>query len=141
MTDDKALQEREMNPFCRDQNIAITLWNSLARRFLAGNRTRDTHAPTVRSRNDDSAKNMYYQDADFGIVDVVLEIANEKDVSPAQIALAGLLQQPGVTSPIIGASKMPHLDQAVAALDIELSSDECERLEAPYVPNKVLGHT
>ena len=134
-------EEREMNPFCRDQNIAITPWSPLARGFLAGNRTRDTHAPTARSRNDDYAKNMYYQDADFDIVDVVLEIANEKDVSPAQIALAWLLQQPGVTSPLIGASKMPHLDQAVAALDIELSADECERLEAPYVPHKVLGHT
>ena len=134
-------EEREMNPFCRDQSIGIIPWSPLARGFLAGNRTRDEHEPTTRARTDDFAQKMYYEDTDFEIVDVVVEIANERGVTPAQIALAWLLQQPAVTAPIIGASKMPHLDQAIAALDIELSADECARLEAPYVPHKVLGHT
>lgn len=134
-------EEREMIPFCRDQGIGIIPWSPLARGFLAGNRTRDTHEPTARAKTDDFAQKMYYEDADFNIVDVVVEIANERGLTPAQIALAWLLQQPGVTAPIIGASKLPHLDQALAALDIELSADECTRLEAPYVPHKVLGHT
>jgi aryl-alcohol dehydrogenase (NADP+) len=83
---------------------------------------------------------MYYQNNDFDIVDRVIELAKRKDVKPAQIALAWLLHQPGVTAPIIGASKMYQLEEAVAALEIQLSKEECATLEEPYRPHPILGH-
>jgi aryl-alcohol dehydrogenase (NADP+) len=133
-------EEREMIPLCQDQGIGVIPWSPLARGFLAGNRTRDKGGETTRSRSDDFAHRMYYTDNDFDIVDRVRTLAERYGVTNAQIALAWLLHKPGVTSPIIGASKMPHLEQAVAALDIKLSDEDMAYLEEPYRPHPVLGH-
>lgn len=132
-------EEREMIPLCRDQGVGVIPWSPLARGFLAGNRTRDKGGETKRAKSDNFAHHMYYQDADFDVLDEVVAVADERGVSPAQISLAWLLHQPGITSPIIGASKMAHLDEAVAAIDIELSSAEIDRLESNYVSHPVLG--
>lgn len=133
-------EEREMNPLCRQEGIGVIPWSPLARGFLAGNRDRSGGGPTARARSDEYADRFYYEDADFAVVDRVAELAARKGASSAQIALAWLLHQPGVTAPIIGATKMDHLDQAVAALDLELSREEMDSLEEPYVPHPVLGH-
>lgn len=133
-------EDREMNPFCRTEGVALIPWSPLARGFLAGNRTRDKGGDTMRSKSDGFAHHMYYQDTDFATLDRVIELAQKRGVTNAQIALAWMLHKPGITSPIIGASKMPHLDEAIAAMDIELSADEMEFLEAPYQPHPVLGH-
>jgi aryl-alcohol dehydrogenase (NADP+) len=134
-------EEREMLPLCRAEGIGVIPWSPLARGFLVGNRTRDKSGETTRSKSDGFAHNMYYQDTDFKIVDRVTEPARRRGVRSAQIALAWLLHQPGVTAPIIGASKMPHLEDAVAALEIQLSKEECAFLEEPYQPHPVLGHS
>ncbi len=133
-------EEREMIPFCVDQGVGLIPWSPLARGFLAGNRSASKHDDTTRSRTDDFAHNMYYQDDDFTVVDRVVALAEQRGVSPAQIALAWMLHKPYITAPIVGASKMPHLEQAVAALDIALSADEIAALEAPYQPHHILGH-
>ncbi|MFQ5407099.1 MAG: aldo/keto reductase [Anaerolineales bacterium] len=134
-------EEREMLPLCRDQGIGVIPWSPLARGFLTGNRTRAEHAPTVRARTDDFAHDLYYEESDFEIVDRVVELAAEREVAPAQVALAWLLHQPGVTAPIIGASKMTHLVEAIAATEIELSESELERLAEPYQPHPVREHS
>ena len=134
-------EEREMLPLCRDQGIGVIPWSPLARGFLAGNRTPDKSGETTRSKSDDFAHSMYYHDSDFKVVDRVLELANRRGTRPAQIALAWMLHQPGITAPIIGASKPHHLQDAVAALDIKLSDDERHLLEEPYQPHPVLGHS
>lgn len=133
-------EEREMNPLCREEGVAIIPWSPLARGFLAGNRTREKSGETPRSRSDGFAHYLYYQENDFETLDRVIEMAKRIGVSPAQIALAWMLHQPGITSPIIGASKMPHLEEAVAALDIRLSKDDLAFLEAPYKPHIILDH-
>ncbi len=133
-------EEREMIPLCADQGIGIIPWSPLARGFLAGNRSREDDGATARSKSDPMAHRMYYQEEDFQVVDRVVETAEGHGVAPAQIALAWMLHKPYVTSPIIGASKMDHLDQAVDALEIELSDEELEYLETPYVPHEILGH-
>jgi aryl-alcohol dehydrogenase (NADP+) len=130
-----------MLPLCREEGVGIIPWSPLARGFLAGNRTRDKGGETTRSKSDGFAHSMYYQDSDFTIVDRVVELAGRHGVTPAQIALAWLLHQPGVTAPIVGASKMPQLEQAVAALDIALSAEDRAYLEAPYQPHPILGHS
>ncbi len=134
-------EEREMIPLCEDQGIAVIPWSPLARGFLAGNRTREKSGETTRSQSDAFAHNMYYADNDFQTLDQVEALASAHGVTPAQIALAWMLNKPAVTSPIIGASKMKHLDEAIAALDIDLSNAELEQLEAPYQPHRVLGHS
>ncbi len=134
-------EEREMNPLCRAEGIGIIPWSPLARGFLAGNRTRDKSGETPRAKSDAFAHEMYFQDSDFEIVARVSEIAQRRGVSNAQIALAWILHQPGVSAPIIGASKMYQLDEAIAALEIKLSSEELAPLEQPYVPHPVLGHS
>jgi 1-deoxyxylulose-5-phosphate synthase len=133
-------EDREMNPFCRTEGVALIPWSPLARGFLAGNRTRDKSGETARSKSDGFAHHMYYHDNDFDTLDRVIELAGKRGVSNAQIALAWMLHKPGITSPIIGASKMPHLDEAIAAMDIKLSADEMEFLESPYQPHPVFGH-
>ena len=134
-------EEREMNPFCRDQGVGLIPWSPLARGFLAGNRTRDKKGETTRSTTDPFAHDLYYRAEDFKIVDRVVELANKRGVKPTQIALAWLLQQPGVTAPIIGASKPHHMPEAIAALDVELSEEEIKYLEELYLPHPVLGHS
>ena len=132
-------EEREMLPLCRDQGIGVIPWSPLARGFLAGNRTRDKGGETTRSKSDDFAHRLYYQECDFQVVDRVAELANRRGTRPAQIALAWMLQQPGITAPIIGASKPYHLEDALAALNITLSEEERHYLEEPYQPHPVLG--
>ena len=132
-------EEREMIPLCVDQGVGVIPWSPLARGFLAGNRKRGSRTATVREETDTYGHGLYYADADYDIVDRVVDVAKERGVSPAQIALAWMLGKPGVTSPIIGASKMEHLDQAVAAMAIRLSADDVRRVEEPYVPHRVLG--
>ncbi len=132
-------EEREMMPLCRAEGIAVIPWSPLARGFLAGNRKRGDRSATPREQSDSYAQSLYYSDADYDVVDRVKEVAQAKSVAPAQVALAWLLSRPGVTAPIIGASKMDQLDQAVAALDVNLTDDEVRRLEEPYRPHTVLG--
>jgi aryl-alcohol dehydrogenase (NADP+) len=133
-------EEREMLPLCRSEGIGVIPWSPLARGFLSGNRTRKDWGETPRAKSDDFAHDMYYQESDFTVVERVIEIAEQRGVTPSQIALAWLLHQPGVTAPIIGASQMAHLEQDAAAIDIELSPEELEMLEEPYQPHPVLGH-
>lgn len=133
-------EEREMNPLCRDRGIALIPWSPLARGFLAGNRNK-TAGETARSKSDEYAHQMYYQDDDFAIVERLTEIARHRGLSNTQIALAWILSKPGMTAPIIGASKSHHLDEAIAALSVKLSAEEIKRLEEPYRPHRILGHS
>jgi 1-deoxyxylulose-5-phosphate synthase len=134
-------EEREMIPLCRDERIALIPWSPLARGFLVGNRKKPGKGATTRAKSDDFAGRMYYQPEDFAIVDRVSEIAKQRGVNNAQVALAWVLAQPGITAPIIGATKMHHLDDAIAALELRLSSDELQSLAALYKPHPVLGIT
>jgi aryl-alcohol dehydrogenase (NADP+) len=134
-------EEREMMPLCREEGIGVIPWSPLARGFLAGNRRREDKGETIRAKTDDFAHALYYADSDFTIAERVVEVAARRGVKPTQIALAWLLGKPGVTAPIIGASKLPHLDEAVAALAIRLDADELELLDAPYQPHAILGHS
>jgi len=134
-------EEREMLPFCRDQGIAVIPWSPLARGFLAGNRARADRGETTRAQTDDIAHKLYYADSDFTVAERVDEIARRRGVKPTQIALAWLLSKPIVTAPIVGASKLQHLDELVAALEIQLDADESAFLEAPYEPHRTLGHS
>ncbi len=132
-------EEREMLPLCREEGIGVIPWSPLARGFLAGNRRRADKGDTARAKTDDFAHKLYYADSDFQIADRVVAVAAARSVAPAQVALAWLLQQPGVTAPIVGASRMPQLEEAVAALDLVLTDDECRQLEEPYEPHRVAG--
>ena len=134
-------EEREMNPLCVEEGIGIIPWSPLARGFLAGNRRKEDFGETLRSKTDEYAQGLYYQASDFAVVDRVGEIARKRGVPNAQVALAWVLQQPGVTSPIVGASKMSHLEDAVAALSVKLDEAELKALAEPYTPHRVLGHT
>ena len=133
-------EEREMLPLCRHEGIAVIPWSPLARGFLAGNRNVAEKGETLRAKTDDFAHKLYYQQTDFDVVDKLTQIATARNVSNAQIALAWLLHQPGVTAPIVGASKPHHLEEAIAAVDIKLTSEELTALAAPYRPHPVLGH-
>jgi aryl-alcohol dehydrogenase-like predicted oxidoreductase len=133
-------EEREMIPFCRAEGIGLLPWSPLARGFLAGNRNKKDWGETVRAKTDDYAQKLYYQDSDFEIADRVGELAKRRGVSRMQIALAWILHQPGITAPIIGASKIEHLNEAAGALDIELDSDELKFLQELYHPHAILGH-
>jgi 1-deoxyxylulose-5-phosphate synthase len=134
-------EEREMLPLCREAGIGVIPWSPLARGFLAGNRRPQDFGETVRAKTDDYAQKMYYDDSDFRVVSCVTEIARARGINNAQVALAWVLAQPGVTAPIVGASKMQHLDDAVAALEVRLTAEEIARLNEPYKPHRVLGHS
>src|SRR6516165_7019801 len=121
-------EEREIIPQCIDQGVAVIPWSPLARGVLAGNRTRDGERRTTRSSADPFGDSLYQQ-ADFDVVDAVSEVAAERGVPPAQLALAWLLQRPGVTAPIVGATKRAHIEDALAAEKLELTADETRRLE------------
>lgn len=133
-------EEREMIPFCVDQGVGIVPWSPLARGFLAGNRTRDKSGDTTRSQSDQLARDYYFRDDDFDIVDRVIDLAKKRGCSPAQVALAWMLHKPYVSSPVVGVTKMRHLEEATAAVEIQLSADEIASLEAPYQPHPILGH-
>ena len=129
-------EEREMLPLCADQGIGVIPWSPLAR----GRLTRDWDEPTVRSETDEFGRTLYGAlDSDRTIVDRVAQVAVERGVSRAQVALAWVMQQSAVTSPIVGATKPHHLTDAIAAVDLVLSDDEKELLEEPYVPHPVSG--
>ena len=135
-------EEREMMPLCLVQKIGCIPWSPLARGFLTGSRTRDDgKSATTRARTDDYAHKLYYKESDFQVVDRVTEIAKQRGVTNAQVALAWMLGKPVVSAPIIGASKTYQLDDAFGALAVKLSEDEVKRLEEPYEPHRVLGHS
>jgi aryl-alcohol dehydrogenase-like predicted oxidoreductase len=133
-------EEREMLPLCREEGIGVLPWSPLARGLLSGSRRRGEQGGTLRAKNDKYSRELY-EDSDFDVVDRVVALAGRRGLPPAQIALAWLLHQPGVTAPIIGASKMQYLDDAVAALDVKLSDDERRSLEEPYRPHSIRGHS
>lgn len=128
-----------MIPLCREEGIGLIPWSPLARGFLAGNRRRGRKDATPRDEHDTYGHTLY-TDADHDVVDRVVEVAGARGVLPIQVALAWVLRQPGVTAPIIGASKLEQLDQLVAGLGIRLSEEEAQAVEAPYRPHAVLGH-
>jgi aryl-alcohol dehydrogenase-like predicted oxidoreductase len=132
-------EEREMLPLCADQKTAVIPWSPLARGLLTGKRTKERNE-TERAKTDAFGKSLY-NDSDFAIVDRVAEIAEQKGLPSAQVALAWVLIKPVITAPIIGASKPGHLEDAVAALSVKLSADEITRLEELYQPHPVLGHS
>lgn len=131
-------EEREMIPFCMDQKIAVIPWSPLARGLLTGKRSKERNE-TDRSKTDAFGKKLYSMDTDFDIVNRLTEIADKKGLPNAQVALAWMLSKPGTTSPIIGASKPGHLEDAVAALSVKLSDEEIKQLEELYQPHPVLG--
>jgi len=133
-------EEREMIPQCIDQGVGVIPWSPLARGLLAGNRSRSGERHTVRAGSDPFGDSLYKLEADFDVVDRCAEVAAERGVPSAQVALAWLLHRPGVTAPIVGATKPGHLEDALAAEDLVLTEDEIQRLEEPYVPHPVLGH-
>jgi aryl-alcohol dehydrogenase-like predicted oxidoreductase len=133
-------EEREMIPLCLDQGVGVIPWSPLARGLLAGTRQRGGERRTVRAGSDPLADEMY-EEADFDVVDAVRAVARERGVPPAQVALAWLLGRPAVSAPIVGATKLGHLDDAVAAVELTLTAEEVARLEAPYRPHPVIGHS
>jgi aryl-alcohol dehydrogenase-like predicted oxidoreductase len=134
-------EEREMIPLCLDQGVGVIPWSPLARGVLTGNRTRDGQRHTTRANSDGFGDTLYNQPSDFDVVDVTGEVAAERAVPPAQIALAWLLHRPGVTAPIIGATRIGHMADALAGQELTLTPEEMARLEAPYQPHPVLGHS
>ncbi len=132
-------EEREMIPQCIDQGVGVIPWSPLARGVLTGNRTRAGERRTTRA-NSDPFGDTLYSEADFDVVDQVAEVARERGVPQAQVALAWLLHRPGVTAPIVGATKLSHLADALAAEELELTEKEMSRLQEPYLPHAVLGH-
>lgn len=133
-------EEREMIPLCEDEGVGLIPWSPLARGFLAGTRTRENWGETARAKSDTMAQEQYYGDLDFDIVDRVKALAEQRGASPAQISLAWLLHKPAVNAPIIGATKMQHLEEAVEATEITLSEEEIATLEELYEPREVMGH-
>jgi aryl-alcohol dehydrogenase-like predicted oxidoreductase len=133
-------EEREMIPQCLDQGVAVLPWSPLARGLLAGNRTRGGERLTTRANTDAFADSLYKPETDFAVVDRATEVAGRRGVPSAQLALAWLLQKPGVTAPIVGATKLEHLDDALAAEKLTLSEAEVSELEEPYVPHAISGH-
>jgi len=133
-------EEREMIPQCLDQGVGVIPWSPLARGLLAGNRTREGERLTTRAKTDAFGDSLYKPEVDFDVVDRLGEVAGARGDAPQQVALAWLLHRPGVTAPIVGATKLEHLDDALAAEQLSLTADEIERLEEPYVPHPVLGH-
>jgi aryl-alcohol dehydrogenase-like predicted oxidoreductase len=133
-------EEREMIPECIDQGVGVIPWSPLARGLLAGNRTSTGERLTARASTDSFADSLYKPEVDFAVIDRANEVAADRGVPGAQVALAWLLQKPGVTAPIVGATKLEHLEDAIAAEQLSLSGAEVARLEEPYVPHAVAGH-
>jgi aryl-alcohol dehydrogenase-like predicted oxidoreductase len=132
-------EEREMIPFCIEEGIGIIPWSPLARGFLAGNRKRGEKTASLRDQHDTWGHTLYYTDPDYDVVDRVVEIAARKGVRPIQVALAWILGKPGVTAPIVSATRLEQLDQLVDGLSVTLSPEEVASLEEPYVPHRVIG--
>jgi aryl-alcohol dehydrogenase (NADP+) len=133
-------EEREMIPLCRDQGVAILPWSPLARGFLSGKYKRGEQPASKRFKSDELLGERFFRPEDFDVVERLVEVAKEKDTRPAQLAISWLLHK-GVTSLIVGATKIEHVEEAVAAIDVKLSPDDIARLEEPYKPHRVIGHT
>jgi aryl-alcohol dehydrogenase-like predicted oxidoreductase len=133
-------EEREMIPQCLDQGVGILPWSPLARGWLAGTRTREGERRTTRAETDAFQDQLYGRPEDFDVIDRLVEVAEEVGAKPVQVALAWLLQKPGVTAPIVGATKDGHLEDALAAAELRLTADQVVRLEDPYRPHPILGH-
>ncbi len=134
-------EEREMIPFCKDQEVGIIPWSPLARGFLTGKYNDNQNIDSARLKHDRYLSNRYFKDEDFKVVSRVIEIAQEKSVSAAQIALAWLFSKSEITAPILGVTKIEHLEEAVDALNIRLSADDIDRLEEVYIPHPIIGHS
>jgi aryl-alcohol dehydrogenase-like predicted oxidoreductase len=134
-------EEREMLPLCADQGVAVLPYSPLARGMLAGNRNRQGERRTTRAGDDPLSDERYSSPGDFDVADRVGEVAAGRGVPAAQVALAWLLSRPGVTAPIVGATRLGHITDALAAAELTLTSDEVRRLEEPYTPHPVLGHS
>ncbi len=132
--------EREVLPMCRAEGIAVIPYSPLARGFVAGNRKREGGGETVRSRTDPFSDKDYYREQDFAIVDRITAVAQARGVKNAQVAMAWILQKPGITAPILGATKAGYIDEAIAAMSLKLTEDEIKSLEEPYQPRAILGH-
>ena len=133
-------EEREMIPQCLDQGVGVIPWSPLARGLLAGNRTREGERRTTRAKTDAFGDNLYKPELDFDVIDRLAEVAGGLGASPQQVALAWLLHKPGVTAPIVGATRIEHLEDALAAEQLSLSPEDVQRLEEPYVPHRIAGH-
>jgi aryl-alcohol dehydrogenase-like predicted oxidoreductase len=134
-------EEREMIPLCINDGIGVIPWSPLARGFLTGTRTRDGGRRTIRAETDGFQDELYGSDADYDVVDHLTAVAADEGIVPARLALAWLMHKPGVTAPIVGATKLEHLEDALAAAEIGLSDDQLARLEETYVPHPVIGHS
>jgi aryl-alcohol dehydrogenase-like predicted oxidoreductase len=130
-------EEREMIPQCRDQGVAVLPWSPLARGLLAGNRSSSGERLTTRAKTDAYTDTLYEPELDAPVIDRLADVAGARGLPAAQVALAWLLQRAGVTAPIVGATKLGHLEDALAAEQLSLSEDEIARLEEPYVPHRV----
>ena len=133
-------EEREMLPLCRAEGIGVIPWSPLARGFLAGGRSAPKEGNTERARTDEFSPRLYFTEADHKVVAAVGEIAKARGLSNMQVALAWVLRHKAVTAPIVGASKLGHIDEAVSALEVQLSDEEVKTLEAGYAPKPVLDH-
>jgi aryl-alcohol dehydrogenase (NADP+) len=129
-----------MIPLCLDQGIGLIPWSPLARGFLTGSRTRQDPKTTVRANSDPFADELYFTEPDFDVLDDLIELARARGAKPAQVALAWMLSVPGITAPIIGATREEHIDEAVAAIGMQLSEEEIVRLERAYRPHPIRGH-
>jgi aryl-alcohol dehydrogenase-like predicted oxidoreductase len=133
-------EEREMIPQCLDQGVGVIPWSPLARGLLAGNRSREGERKTTRANTDQFSDYLYKPEVDFDVIDRLAQVAQDRGDASAQVALAWLLHKPGVTAPIVGATKPEQLRDALAAEKLSLSDQEISRLEEPYVPHAVAGH-
>ncbi|MFP2932822.1 aldo/keto reductase [Pyxidicoccus sp. 3LG] len=133
-------EEREMLPLCESEGIGVIPWSPLARGLLAGSRKSLTdRASTARAKSDTYSPQLYDQPGDWEVVEATQQVAQARNVPPAQVALAWLLSRPAVTAPIIGATKPEHLEDAVRSVDLKLTAEELKALEAPYKPHEVRG--
>jgi aryl-alcohol dehydrogenase (NADP+) len=133
-------EEREMIPLCKDQGIGMIPWSPMARGFFAGDRKRGGGGETTRAQNDPFANDLYFREEDFVVAERATDVAKNHNVTASQVALAWVLSKPYIAAPIVGSSKIEHLDQAIAALDIKLSDEEVKHLEEAYQPHPILGH-
>jgi aryl-alcohol dehydrogenase (NADP+) len=133
-------EEREMIPLCRNEGIALLPWSPLAKGFLSGKYKRGEKPNSKRFKSDELLGERFFRPEDFDVVERLVEVAKEKSLSPAQVAISWLIHK-GVTSPIVGPTKVEHVEEAVASIDVKLSHDDIARLEEPYKPHRVIGHT
>ncbi len=134
-------EEREMIPLCIDQGIGLIPWSPMARGFFSGDRKPSGGGETARAQNDPFANELYFREEDFIVAERAHEVAKERGVTASQVALAWMLGKPHITAPIIGSSRIEHLDEAIAAMDVKLSEDEIKKLEDAYRPHPILGHS